>query len=252
MHDEALRPALRAALRERITPAFYALRVGLMHRDLDLGLALLGWLALLPCLVAAWRQLRGQHFLPTGATQHLWLGACVVLAWLWSLQVRAVGGLELSLLGAGFITLLFGRARAFIALLAALVLHALFAGGSWINLGLNALLLAALPAWLTAWAQSRIARHLPHNVFVFMMGNGLFVVFAVTALTALARITVAAALAPAGAHLQWEDAIAYALLLAWGEALLSGMVFSALVIYRPDWVLSYDQDTYLPPRRRSS
>lgn len=233
-------------------PALYASGVGLLHRDLDLDLALLGWLALLPYLVAAWRELRGQRFLPAGANQHWWLGACVVLAWLWSLQVRAVGGLELGLLGGAFITLLFGRARGFLALLAALLLHALFAGGSWVNLGLNALLLAALPAWLTTWAQARIARHLPHNVFVFMIGNGLFVVFGVTALTALARIATAAALAPAGAHLQWEDAMAYALLLAWGEALLSGMVFSALVIYRPDWVLSYDQDTYLPPRRRSS
>jgi uncharacterized membrane protein len=225
--------------------------MGLMHRDLDLDLALLGWLALAPCLLAAWRELRGLRFLPESAAQHLWLGACVVLAWLWSLQVRAVGGLELGLLGGAFLTLLFGRARAFLALLAALVLHAIFAGGSWTNLGLNALLLAALPAWLTAWAQGRIARHLPHNVFVFMIGNGLFVVFAVTAITALARIAVAATLAPAGTHLQWEDAIAYALLLAWGEALLSGMVFSALVIYRPEWVLSYHQDTYLPPRRRS-
>jgi uncharacterized membrane protein len=239
-------------LRTRGLAALYAARVGLMHRDLDPDLALLGWLALLPCLVAAWRELRGQRFLPAGANQHLWLGASVALAWLWSLQVRALGGLEVGLLGGAFVTLLFGRARAFLALLAALALHAIFAGGSWINLGLNALLLAALPAWLTGWAQGRLARHLPHNVFVFMIGNGLFVVFAVTALTAIARIALAAALAPAGTHLQWEDAVAYALLLAWGEALLLGMVFSALVIYRPEWVMSYHQDTYLPPRRRSS
>jgi uncharacterized membrane protein len=41
------------------------------------------------------------------------------------------------------------------------------------------------------------------------------------------------------------------MLLAWGEALMSGMVFSALVVFLPQAVLTYRQDTYLPPRRTS-
>ena len=44
------------------------------------------------------------------------------------------------------------------------------------------------------------------------------------------------------------DPFVYALLLAWGEALASGMLFSALVIFSPHLVLTYRQDLYLPPR----
>ena len=45
------------------------------------------------------------------------------------------------------------------------------------------------------------------------------------------------------------DHVAYSLLLAWGEALMSGMLFSALVVFTPQLVLTYRQDLYLPRRR---
>ncbi len=47
----------------------------------------------------------------------------------------------------------------------------------------------------------------------------------------------------------YSDYVGYSLLLAWGEALLSGMIFSALVIFLPQVVLTYREDSYLPPRR---
>ena len=67
------------------------------------------------------------------------------------------------------------------------------------------------------------------------------------AVNAAADATATAAAAPT-AHL--ADYIGYSLLLAWGEALLSGMVFSALVIFTPRLVLTYREDTYLPLRGR--
>jgi len=56
------------------------------------------------------------------------------------------------------------------------------------------------------------------------------------------------ALESAGSSRQLGDHLAYSLLLAWGEALLSGMLFSALVVFLPQAVLTYRQDVYLPPR----
>jgi uncharacterized membrane protein len=69
--------------------------------------------------------------------------------------------------------------------------------------------------------------------------------------TALASVLLLAASA-AGGHAApqlVEEHLSYSLLLAWGEALVSGMIFSALVIFLPQTVLTYRQDTYLPPRR---
>lgn len=209
-----------------------------------------GWLLAVACLAFAARSLRrtGGAFLPAGANQHLWLGAIVTCAFLWGLQVRALPGLEVGLLASPLVALLFGRARAMFALAAALALHTLLAGRGWAGFGLLAVQMVVLPAWLATALQRLIARWLPKNVFIFMLGNGLFVVLAAAAITGLVRIGVALALAPPGADLQAGDAAAYALLLAWGEALASGMIFSALVIYRPHLVLTYDQDTYLPRR----
>jgi uncharacterized membrane protein len=41
----------------------------------------------------------------------------------------------------------------------------------------------------------------------------------------------------------------YALMLAWGEAVVSGMIFSSLVIFRPGVVLTNREETYLPRSR---
>ena len=87
---------------------------------------------------------------------------------------------------------------------------------------------------------------LPKNVFIFMIGHGMFVTLAVTVATTALLVVVSWILKPGPADL---DQLAYALLLAWGEALASGMLFSALVIFGPHLVLTYRQDLYLPPRR---
>jgi uncharacterized membrane protein len=103
-----------------------------------------------------------------------------------------------------------------------------------------------VPTALAARLQGQIEQRLPKNVFVFMIGNGMFVTLAVTAATSTLLVATGALLRPATGDF---DQFAYALLLAWGEALASGMLFSALVIFGPHLVLTYRQDLYLPPRR---
>jgi uncharacterized membrane protein len=180
--------------------------------------------------------------------EHAWLAAIVATSFLWVLHVRSPVGLDFGLLGGALFTLVFGRARAILGLLAALALHTLMAGGSWVNLGITGTLLAVVPACSTGLLQRSIERWLPRNIFVFIIGNGLFVTLVATALAS--ALLLAASLA--GAHAaprQLNEHLAYSLLLAWGEALVSGMIFSALVVFLPQAVLTYRQDSYLPPRR---
>ncbi len=223
--------------------------MALLHTPVD---GLLAWLAaVLFAPIALWAavSVRGR-FLPDGAAQHAWLAGIVCVALLWSLPVRSAQGLQFGLLGVALFALLFDRARAILGLVAALAVHAAFTGGAWSNLGLNGLLFAAFPAWLATALQRRIEARLPKNLFVFIIGNGLVVVFATTAATSVAQLLVAAAVAAPAEAEPLREAIGYALLLAWGEALASGMIFSALVIFRPSVVLTYRQDLYLPPRGR--
>jgi uncharacterized membrane protein len=226
--------------------------MNLLYVPVELELALLGWALLAPAVGLALRAVHG-GFLRDGAQQHAWLAGLFCVALLWTLQVRLGNGPGFGLLGVALYVLVFGAARGMLGLLLALVLHHLLVGGSWLALGASGLLFAVLPALLTAALQRAVARWLPQNLFIFIIGNGMFVTLAATALTSVlllllslglaAPAPVDAAVAPAA---QLADYIGYSLLLAWGEALVSGMVFSALVVFTPRIVLTYRQDLYLP------
>jgi uncharacterized membrane protein len=215
-----------------------------LHAALSPEVTVAGWLLIAPLAAHSLRQAAAGAPL-RGAQQHLWLAGAVMIAWLWTLQARFAGGAAFGLLGVAFFALTFGRHWARLGLLAALALHTWLGGGSWANFGINGLMLAALPTLLADVLQRQIERRLPRNLFVFVIGNGLFVTLAVTATVSSLFVTVSSLLSPASAS---TDQIAYALLLAWGEALASGMLFSSLVIFCPQLVLTYRQDLYLPPR----
>jgi len=214
------------------------------HAALDPPPALLAWLLFLPALAASLLVLR-RRFLPEGSQQHAWLAGVVGVALLWLLQVRTGDGLHFGMFGAALFALVFGRARAIVGLTAALALYTGMTAGAWINFGINGLLLAVLPALTAGALQRLIERRLPKNVFVFIIGNGMFVTLAATALTSLVMLLACLPAAPAAAGKLSEYA-SYSLLLAWGEALVSGMIFSALVIFWPAVVMTYREDSYLP------
>jgi uncharacterized membrane protein len=208
--------------------------------------AIFAWILLLPLALHSLTQARAGATLQ-GGQQHLWLAGAVLLAWLWTLQSRVAGGAAFGLLGVAFYSLIFGCHWARLGLLLALALHTVLGDGRWLNFGLSGLLLAAVPTHIAAVLQRQVERRLPKNVFVFMIGHGMFVTLGVTVITSTLLVAVAWLRRPGPADF---DQIAYALLLAWGEALTTGMLFSALVIFGPQLVLTYRQDLYLPRRRR--
>jgi len=220
----------------------------LLHATVSPALAVLGWALLAPFLLLALAAVR-REFLRGSAQQHAFLAGAAGLALLWSLQVEVAAGAAFGMLGVGLYVLLFGAARGLLGLLLALALHALLNDAPWPGFGLRALLIAVLPALLAAALQGLLGRALPKNVFVFIIGNGLFVTLATTAATSVALLLSSLALAGTLAGANLGEYLGYALLLAWGESLASGMLFSALVIYAPQVVLTYRQDLYLPLRR---
>lgn len=152
------------------------------------------------------------------------------------------------MLGAALFALIFGWARAILGLSAALVLYTALTEGAWSNLGINGLLFALLPTAIACAMQRLLERKLPKNVFVFIIGNGMFVTFAATAVTSLAMLLASLPTATPAAAARVGEYVTYSLLLAWGEALVSGMIFSSLVIFRPGLVLTYREEAYLPRR----
>jgi uncharacterized membrane protein len=215
--------------------------------------AIMGWTLFSALLAHALHQtLRPtarSGFLPLSVQQHAWLAGIVSLGVLWSLQIRIGSGLHLSMIGVSLYALLFGYARALLGATVALVGLTVLADREWLDVGLCGLLLAALPAAIATSLQRVLGSHLPRNLFVFIIGNGLFVTLVASSGATVASLAAQIAVAPSEAA-NAADIIGYALLLAWGEALASGMIFSVLVIYRPQIVMTYAQNEYLPPRQR--
>lgn len=176
--------------------------------------------------------------------------------WLWALATAAVflshqmaiklsGDVQLHYMGGALLAILLGYPRALLSMTLVLLGTAL-AEGSTETLGLQVVFSGALPA-ATMVILARLAeKHLPRNLFVFLLGTGFLGLFAVYALEHLAALTVRGLIT--GASLA-ADISAYALLLASGEAWLEGMIVTVLVVYAPGAVRLFDQSLYLQTRR---
>lgn len=184
------------------------------------------------------------RLLPAGAVA-AWSAACVMLAAMWLVQAGLQPGLSFHLLGAGIFTLLMGWELALLAM--ALVLAFVVVAGplSWLALGVNfcftvlpAVLLVAGALWL---ARRYLAAHLFVYVFVnaFLAGGvSLFVAAGCGMLLLLEQGVYD------GAYLL-DNALPFYFLLSWSEAFTSGLVVSIMVVYRPQWVRTFDDARYL-------
>jgi len=185
-----------------------------------------------------WRQL-------DAAACNAWMGAVVLLLGLWLMKGGLKPGLSFHLLGATVLTLLMGPWLALLAM--ALLLLALVAGGHGdvLALGLNWLLTAALPVALSSLLLQLARRHLPAQLFVYVFLNA-FVAGGLSLFLSGAAGMLALGLGGAyAADYLLEEALPFYFLLSWSEAFISGLVIAILIVYRPQWVASFDDAAYL-------
>lgn len=200
---------------------------------------------LLALAILAWRARRVHWSLLPQARLTGWLGATTLIAVLWQWSAGIKPGLSFHLLGAAALTLIAGRDKALIGL-AAVVLatcangHADFlaAGLDWLS--------GPLPAVLCADAALRLSRrYLPANYFAYFFANGFFGAALGFALAACCKLLLHALAGSYTAAYLAEEALPYYLLFSWSEAFTTGLVMAALVVYRPQWVESFDDRRYL-------
>ncbi|HJV82367.1 energy-coupling factor ABC transporter permease [Noviherbaspirillum sp.] len=170
-----------------------------------------------------------------------WCFFVIVLPLLWRMDVRIGNGIALQLLGVPLFVLMFGRPLATVGLSLAVIASTALQDGLWGNIGLNILMLAVFPAWCGEAVMRATRRYLPHHIFIYLLGNGFFGAMAMLVATDLASLVVYRLWAgPVGG-----DAVAYMLLLAWGESFLTGFLLTIFTVYRPEWVLTFDDNVYL-------
>ena len=164
------------------------------------------------------------------------LGAAIaVLPLLWSMSPELSGGEKLHLLGMTTVTLMFGWQLAiFAGVVAGLILLLV---GSWSvdGLAFNLMLTVAVPVLVSTavlYAANRLQRT---NLFVYMLGVGF-----VGSMAALG-----ASMWLGSALLGTDLDHALVMLMVFPEGFINGAVVSALAVFAPELVRTYDDERYL-------
>jgi uncharacterized membrane protein len=201
------------------------------------------WLATAMLLLLLARQARWEMLFQR-QNLNVFLAATVAVLGIWLIKTGVKPGLSFHMLGATVLTLMF---RPWFALLAmGLIIAAITVQtGEFNAFPANYLIMAAIPVGLS-WAIYRLVDgKLPNHLFVYIFLNAFFApalaIFAVglvsTAFVALADIYPLAYLI--------EEYLPFYLLMGWAEAFATGMMLTVMVVYKPEWVATFDDHRYL-------
>jgi len=210
------------------------------------GAAVLLALALLQALRRAqWRAL-----LVAPERTHLVAGGAVACLLLWLLNIHLVDGVTLHFLGITTLTLVVGWSFCLLSATAVLTgFYAIF-GLDWPAFGVSAVLTVLVPASLTRLLAQLIYRPRLRHPFVYILGAG----FAGGGLAVLAVALAVLALLLLAGQRDWVDGVLQwwplVFLLMFSEGFLNGMCISALAVFYPDAVKTFDDRFYLDDEGR--
>ena len=208
-----------------------------------LGYGLYGLLMVAAVLRGSWRRLRD------GSQLNVFLGTSVAIMVLWTLKAGVMPGLNFHFLGASLLTLMFGGLLATVGISIVLVGVTLSGMGGWEVFPVNALLMGALPAAVTLGVYRLVHRFRPRNLFIYIFVCGFFGAALAMAVTGLASTAVYWLSGVYSIDDLLQHYLPYYLLMMFPEAIFTGSFVALLVVYRPQWIWTYDEDAYLGPGR---
>jgi uncharacterized membrane protein len=176
-------------------------------------------------------------------------GTLLLLGAVWSLHAAFTPGNSLRFLLVTAATLLHGWALTILG--GSLVLVVLSAVGlaDWTSFGPNLLCTAIVPALFAARLHEVVYRRLPQNYFVYFFVSVFLGSALAWNLAALTRwLLLALSGQPAWSEQIGEDFLAVLPLMTFGEAFINGILMAAAVVFRPHWVMSFDDPSYLKKR----
>jgi len=164
---------------------------------------------------------------------------------IWAMKAGITPGLSLRFLLMTALTLMHGWQLAVIGGAMALAVMNVVGLAAWPSFGADLLCVVIVPAVVTAQVHQLVHARLPHNYFIYFFVT-VFVGAAVAYnLAGLARVGLLAASGSLDAAHVGPEYFAVLPLMSFGEAFLNGMVMAMMVVYRPRWVMSFDDRLYL-------
>ncbi|MDH4583623.1 MULTISPECIES: energy-coupling factor ABC transporter permease [Pseudomonas] len=205
----------------------------------------LGWAIYLPVVAwAIWRAPWVELF-SDSRRQHLLFGTVLVVFLLWLMRRDFDSGVSYHFIGMTAVTLLLDWPLAVLSGLAAQVALLMLGKQDLAALGVNGAMLVLLPVLVTELCAKWVEHYQPRNLFVYIFCCGFFP----AALAALLCVLV-------GLGLLWmdgvfpmppwlEDFIGYLWLVMFPEAFINGTAVTALVVFCPDWLETFNRTRYL-------
>lgn len=196
----------------------------------------LGWAAMRAPWVELFSDSRRQHIL--FATVH------AIFA-LWLVRRDFESGLSFHFIGLTAVTLLLDWPLAILAAFLAQLALTVTGHQHLLALGMNGVLLVLIPVAVTEVCAQLVERRQPQNLFVFIFFSGFFpaalaALFCILASLAVLQFDGRYPMPP------WlNDFAGYIWLVMFPEAFINGTAVSALVVYKPEWLETFNRSRYL-------
>lgn len=204
-----------------------------------------GWLLYVPVLLWAIARAPWVELFSDSRRQHLLFGTVFALFLLWLVRRDFDTGVSYHFIGMTAVTLLLDWPLAIVGGLVAQIGLVLLGRQDLAAMGVNGALLILLPVLVTEGCALLVERAQPRNPFVYIFCSGFFA----AALSALLCLLLALGVLwfdERFALPEWlEDFVGYLWLIIFPEAFINGMVISALVVFCPEWLETFNRTRYL-------
>ncbi len=212
---------------------------------LELATLVSGWLILLVALIWALKTAPWHKVEADKGAQHVLLAVTVIVFLVWQFAASIDEGLSFHFLLMTLMTMMFGMQFAILGMLLALIGVTFSSSLGWQSIGINAVIMGLVPILIT-WSMYRVgARFLEANFFVYVFYNG----FLSAAIGVVVSLGLGAVILLANEVYTLETLkqsfIPYIPLMATPEGFVNGMLLTALILLRPDWLSTYHDDIYL-------
>jgi len=220
------------------------IEAGLLSSGVNIAASAAGGVAL-ACAIyrAPW-----SAWLADSERQWVWFGSMALLLIVWAMKAGITPGLSVRFLLMTALTLMHGWHLAVVAGALVLAVLSYLGMAEWSLYGANLLCMAVVPALFTAWFHEQVHSRLPHNYFIYFFITTFLGAALAFNLAGLVRVALMAASGTLDAVHAGPEYFAILPFMSFGEAVVNGTIIGMAVVYRPKWVMSFDDRLYLHRR----
>jgi len=186
-----------------------------------------------------------KKFLENVSGQHVYFGAMVTLLLMWGIKAGVSPGLGFHHLGATLFTLMFGWPLAIIGMSIIMLASVLMQHNELISLGVNGCLSIVIPV-MTSYAVLKLSqKYLPDNFFIYIFVAAFFGAGIAVAASRLSSIVLLSLVDAYPDAKLIQESLMYTPLFMFPEMFVTGMLISIFVVYKPNWVSTFDDSRYI-------